>query len=200
MTREPLHETGGTCAVNSVHTSRRAPAVSGDGRRHEQNLGPHARACIAIRTGTSQRRRLHLTVGDASFSAAAPPCRPLDRRSAGPVTSYPGDRPTFSPSGCYGVSSLRTGNYAAGLAHPKGDAGGGFSHPGLAPIFGCGALLRISLGRELGGETAQDCAQPFGPSTPLGCGVRHAPNIGARDGRQAGEVYPKPGEVCRERG
>lgn len=196
MTREPLHETGGTCAVNSVHTSRRAPAVSGDGRRHEQNLGPHARACIAIRTGTSQRRRLHLTVGDASFSAAAPPCRPLDGRSAGPVTTSPGDRPTFSPSVHSGVSSLRTGNYAVPVL-PHAGGGGGFSHPGIVAHFGCAVLLNIGLThrQELAGYALRQC-----PEWHPGLGLPHGPDHEVCRVRRAEQVCQKPGEVCRECG
>jgi hypothetical protein len=58
---------------------------------------------------------------------------------------------------------------------------------------------RISLRSELAGDPAEDCAESLGLIASI-IGVRHAQQHEVSDVRQAEQAYPKPGEVCRERG
>jgi hypothetical protein len=58
---------------------------------------------------------------------------------------------------------------------------------------------RISLRSELAGDPAEDCAESLGSIASI-IGVRHAQQHEVSDVRQAEQAYPKPGEVCRERG
>lgn len=106
--------------------------------------------------------------------------------SVAPETIPHGLGRTFSPAhsrdlavrGCV-VSLPRVGHYPAG---PTRASRGLSFHPGLAPIFGCAATFN-SLGRELGGDTAQDCAESLGFAASI-VGVRHAQQHGEVDDQE----------------
>lgn len=95
---------------------------------------------------------------------------------------------------------LRRGrSYAAAFGGPTIEGGGGFSfdvHPGLAPIFGCAALLNsVACSHEPGSQAARESADVC----PI-VGVFHAPNLGACDVREAEQAFRVQGEARRERG
>lgn len=90
----------------------------------------------------------------------------------------------------------------ATLDSPHAVEGGGFSdvHPGLAggPIWGSQACLNfVASGHEPGSQAVRDGAESF-PSVVRR--LSHAQQHEVFSVRQAEEVYPNPGEVCRERG
>lgn len=91
--------------------------------------------------------------------------------------------------------SLRSLGAAPGV-EPLADLGRTL-HPGLAlgPIYGSAACLAISLRSKLAGNPAEDCTDRF-----KGLALRHGPHDGETSVRQVEQVYPNPGEVCRERG
>lgn len=67
-----------------------------------------------------------------------------------------------------------SGTCAAGLAHPLGGAGG--------------VLFRISLRSELGGHSAQDCAESLGFTASI-IGVRHPRMMESGDVKVSGLKY-----------
>jgi hypothetical protein len=62
-------------------------------------------------------------------------------------------------------------------------------HPGLAPIFGCAALLNFLRRNEPGSHATQDCADLFGSFAPWKIGVVHAQQHGASDGQEADKEW-----------
>lgn len=68
-------------------------------------------------------------------------------------------------------------------------------HPGLAPIFGCAALLNSLSRNNPWQDAAQDCAQPFELPTSLGCGVRHAHEHARSESHEAGKESQGFGNV-----
>jgi hypothetical protein len=119
---------------------------------------------------------------------------PQTRRELNHV-SPSGDTPTATLPRVRGVFLQSSNGTATGLV----GVGNRVLPPRIAGLSAYGLLSRNSLGRELGGDTAQDCAESLGFAASI-VGVRHERQRRSSHVRQAEQAYPKPGEVCRERG
>ena len=135
--------------------------------------------------------------GSVSVLAAVDPPRPngSHARETNP-NSLPGTLPN-----CFAGSDLLNARFSVVSFRPTSrcfERGLLIQHgTGFASRIG---QFRISLRSELGGESAQDCAQPLGSIAPLGCGVRHAQHVGGGRAREVGEAFRESGENVRERG
>lgn len=165
---------------------------------HCRELNSDLPASVGIATRTDQTlRRRRVPLGTCLNVVGAPPieCAACISRPVPNGLCSAGRRPFPHDDRCRpNLSARKRGRTsAADLGSDSPEVGGGLLHPGLAPIFGCAALLNSLHRNEPGSHAMQDCAESLGFAASI-ISTRHASQHGGVDGPEQGTAFTFAGK------